>query len=275
MLGLRFDIDSHYGLTKRLNPLLDLLSRHGLRASFFCVMGADANIAEIVRLRLLGTSKTKVPEKRTGANGAYGDGHRIRKIMHTLAYPRKVGSAHPDILRRLTEMGHEVYPHGWSHIQWQRNLDNIDIPDHLNRCIEAYSSIFSTKPAGFASPARCYNRAALEAFDKAGFSFVGDMDGDRPFYPGGRSCLQIPITWFVTIDELRFQGLSETQIVDAYAAHILGREFAVIYEHPDNLHGSELRILDRLFSVIRDNRVEVGTFSEICRKYGKVSAGEQ
>ena len=269
MTGLRFDIDSNYGLTRRVPPLLDLLDKYGLRATFFCVMGTDPSIPEIVRLRL----RAKKTEKPAGS-GPHAVGlkwRQLRKILYTLLRPRRVGSGHEDLLRQIAARGHEVYPHGWSHIQWQRNLDRIDAQEHLDLCIRSHREIFGIAPAGFASPGRVVNETALGAFDTMGFQFSGDLDGKAPFYPEGRACMQIPVTWFVTIDELRGGGLADGEIAEALAGHVLEREFSVLYEHPDNIYGAELAVLDRFYSIITEKGVEVCTFSEIFNRYREIA----
>jgi peptidoglycan/xylan/chitin deacetylase (PgdA/CDA1 family) len=273
MIGLRFDIDSNYGLTRRVNPLLKLLDRHGLKATFFCVMGPDPSIYEIIGLRFFGndTPRQQPLEHEGMRMGLKSRNFHALKILYTLAYPRKVGTAHSNILRELVAQGHEVFPHGWSHIQWQRNLGNIDIRKHLDLCIESHASIFSAKPAGFAAPGRRYSDRSLALLDEAGFAFSGDMDGNKPFFPEGRSCMQIPVTLFVTIGEFRAMGLNDSQILDRYVNHIAEREFAVLYEHPDNLHDRELAILDGFYECVRRNNEEVLTFSQIYEKFRTIA----
>ena len=244
MFGMRFDIDCNYGLTKKINPLLEVLNKYGIKATFFCVMGRDANIYEILKLRILSSRKTKNSQS-IGPSG-FSLPPNFPKILYTLTFPRYVGNAHPNILKMLVDSGHEVYPHGWSHIQWQRNIDNIDIRQHLDLCMESYYKIFAEYPIGFGSPGRVYNNTVLGLFDEYGISFVGDMDGNKPFRLEPYKSLQIPVTLFKTIAQLRSENLDVNGIVDRYYQHIIGNDFSVIYEHPDNLDSFELSACQKI-----------------------------
>lgn len=258
MFGLRFDIDSRYGLTRRLPDLLEVLAKHRAKATFFCVMGRDPSVLEILRLRTMGTRPlghdpaTRPADREPIAAvpiRAPGRSHFLRnpaKILYTASYPRRVGTARPDILENLVHLGHEVYPHGWSHIQWQRNLENIDVDRHIRLCIEAYQEIFACRPAGFASPGMIFNQKVLDAFDAYGLSFVGDMSGEAPFTPDGHRVLQIPVTTRRTISWLSWRGYGSSDIVDLLFRHIADREFSVIFDHPDNMGAHELGVLDEL-----------------------------
>lgn len=275
MFGLRFDIDSHYGLTRRTAPLLKVLDKYDAKATFFCVMGRDANLAEIAKLRLLRRPPlngrpiyqepdpvrlTVEPTKEPGRSSFW---RHPAKIAYTMSYPRRVGSGHPDILRQIRDAGHEVYPHGWSHIQWQRNIDQIDVRKHVRLCIEAYQSIFDETPVGFASPGMVFNNSTLDAFDEYGLQFAGDMPGSAPFRPPGRHCLQIPVTTRRTISWLSWKGYSQNDIVDMLFEHIATTSYSVIFDHPDNMGSSELHILAILLERLAAQGINSRTFREI------------
>ena len=274
MFGMRFDIDSHYGLTKKIPPLLALLQTHNVKATFFCVMGMDPSISEIVKLRLLASRvKKSAPsihpsnKHQTKPKNRLSPFRNLPKVIHTLTYPRHVGCAHHNLLKAISDAGHEVYPHGWSHIQWQRNIDHIDVRKHLELCVEEHQKIFGSAPIGFGSPGRIYNDSALALFDEYDFLFVGDMDGDKPFTYQNYKAMQIPVTLFKTISELAAGGLESDGIVDCYFNHITENEFSNIYEHPDNLHTFELDVLDKLFTKLADAVIPSHTFSEIYKQY--------
>ena len=262
---MRFDIDSHYGLTKKIYPLLRLLHKHHIKATFFCVMGYDPTISEIVKLRFMAPRPKKAIQ--TKQKRLLFSFRNLPKILHTLSYPRNVGCAHHDLLKTISDAGHEVYPHGWSHIQWQRNIEHINVRKHLELCIEEHQKIFGSAPIGFGSPGRIYNESALALFDEYDFLFVGDMDGDKPFKYQNYKAMQIPVTLFKTISELVEDGLDSGEIVDKYFNHIVENEFSNIYEHPDNLHTFELNILDQLFTRLATIGISSFTFSEIYKQY--------
>lgn len=257
MIAFRFDIDTRAGLVERLPPLLDLLDRHGIRATFFCVMGPEANLAEIVRLRLLADRDRKSPLNVSARGGAL-------QVARAALLPRGVGHRNPERLRAIVGRGHELQPHGWSHIQWQRNLDAIDVEVHLGRACEAYRRVTGAWPRGFASPGRTCNDRALAAFDAAGLDYAGDLDGQQPFRPAGHRHLQLPITRFETIAELRRRGLDDDGIVATYLADIdANPDYCCLYEHPDDLRAPELELFDRVFARVRAAGREPVTLGEV------------
>lgn len=257
MLNLRFDIDTRRGLLVGVPPLLDLLERHGLRASFFCVMGPEANLIEIVRLRLMADSSSK-SKLNVGARGG------PLSVLRSALSPGVVGSAHPDRLRQIAERGHELQPHGWSHIQWQRNIEHIDIRAHLRRAMSSLEAILGTSPLGYAAPGRTWNAEVLAAYDEAGLRYSGDMDGTAPFRPDGHQHLQLPITRFETIAQMRARGLDDDEIVAAYVTDIERfPEYCCLFEHPDDLTEAEFDIFDRLCGHVTRAGVETGTLGEI------------
>jgi peptidoglycan/xylan/chitin deacetylase (PgdA/CDA1 family) len=247
VICFRFDIDTRRGLVERVPELLDLLDATGITATFFCVMGREANLAEIVRLRFLADADQKSP-LNVGAKGG------VLRIAKAALVPRGVGAWNPELLRDIVRRGHELGPHGWSHIQWQRNLDNIDVRAHLQRSIDAVEEAVGERPVGFASPGRSCDERALEAFDEAGLAYAGDLDGDLPFRPPGRRHLQLPVSHFETIAQMRRRGLDDDAIVETYLAVLQQRtDYCCLYEHPDDLDGPALAIFERVFSHVRDH----------------------
>lgn len=257
MLAFRFDIDTRRGLVSQTPPLLQLLDTAGIRASFFCVMGREADPYEIVRYRLL-ADRSKKSKLNVAAKGG------IARIALAALTPRKVGSAHPGLLRAIVGAGHELQPHGWSHIRWQRALDAIDVPEHLRRSMAALEAITGQRPDGFAAPGRSCNDAALVAYDAAGLTYAGDLDGTVPFRPAGHSHLQLPITRFETIAQMRASGLDDAAIAQRYLDDVdANPDYCCVYEHPDDLGPAELQIFAAVFDGVRARGIEPVTLREI------------
>jgi len=262
LIAIRFDIDTHFGLVNRTPAVLNLVEAYGIRCTFFCVMGPEANILDILFLRFLkrGVQKGTIQTKQKGG---------FVYLLRTALFPRGVGCGNADVLRSIVSRGHEVQPHGWKHIQWQRNLENIDVREHLEKVVATYESIFSYPPTGFASPGRACNREVLRALDELGIQYAGDMDGDVPFRPEGFRHLQIPVTHFKTIAEMRAEGMDSEDIVDFYLSEIASRpEFCCFYEHPDNLFESDFAILRKVYQHIREMGLETLTHAEVLERFG-------
>jgi undecaprenyl phosphate-alpha-L-ara4FN deformylase len=257
VINFRFDIDTRRGLVERVPPLLDLLDAHGIRATFFCVMGREANIWEIVRLRLLAPAGTKSPLDVAAKGGAAA-------VLRAALLPRGVGYRNPGLLRSMSRRGHEVAPHGWSHIQWQRNLSRIDVEAHLRRALDHLEDILGAPAAGFASPGRTWDERTLRAFDDAGLRYAGDMDGEQPFRPEGYRHLQLPVTRFETIAQMRRRGLDDDDIVATYLDDVERHpRYCCLYEHPDDLGDAELAVFDRVFGEVRRRGLEPVTLAEV------------
>lgn len=261
MIAFRFDIDTRFGLVERTPPLLQVLADAGIRASFFCVMGREANLFELVRLRLLAPSSSKSPVDVASRGG-------LLKVGLAAAFPRAVGTGNPQLLRRIVADGHELAPHGWSHIQWQRNLERIDVRSHLARALRHHRRIVGRMPVGFASPGRTWNEEVLRAIDDAGLRYGGDLDGTLPVRPEGYRHLQLPVTRFETIAQMRRRGLSDEAIVDTYLADIdANPRYCCLYEHPDDLHDRELEIYRGVFAGVRERGLEPVTLAEVAERW--------
>lgn len=264
MLALRFDVDTRAGLVERVPPLLDLLDRHGLPATFFVVMGREANLLEIVRLRLLAPRTAKSPLNVAAKGGPL-------KILQAALLPRAVGSGNPDLLREVVARGHELQPHGWSHIRWQRSLPAVDVAEHLDRARAALQSVTGVAPQGWASPGRSCDERVLSVLDERGLLYGADLDGRLPFVPPSHRHLQLPVSLFETIAQMRARGLGDDDVVATYLRVVEDNpDYCCLYEHPDDLGPAELRLFDRVFTeVVRSGR-EVVALSEVARR---VAAG--
>lgn len=259
MLALRFDVDTRAGLVDRVPPLLDLLGRHDLPATFFVVMGREAHLGEIVRLRLLAPKASKSPLNVAAKGGRLA-------VLRAALLPRAVGSGHGDLLREIVARGHELQPHGWSHIRWQRDLPALDAADHLDRARAALGSATGVEPDGWASPGRSCDERVLTLLDDRGVRYGGDLDGTSPFVPPGHRHLQLPVTRFETIAQMRARGLADDEIAATYLRDVVDNpDYCCLYEHPDDVGPAELAIFDTLFGeVVRSGR-EVVTLGQVAR----------
>ena len=260
MIAFRFDIDTYRGLAVRTPPLLDLLDEFGIKATFFCVMGREANLSEIVRLRLLAPSESKSKLNVQAKGGP-------ASILEAALRPRWVGSRNPRLLREIVDRGHELQPHGWSHIRWQRSLDRIDPADHLRKALDALELAIGRRPTGWAAPGRTTSEAAMRAIDDAGLLYAGDLDGDGPFVPEGHRHVQLPITRHETIAQMRDRGLSDDEIVgtDLHDVDTHSSDYCCIYEHPDDLGPAEHQILRAVFRAVRDRGLATTTLEPVAR----------
>jgi peptidoglycan/xylan/chitin deacetylase (PgdA/CDA1 family) len=261
VIALRFDIDTYRGLAVQTPPLLDLLDEFSVPATFFCVMGREANLYEIVRLRLFAPSESK---SRLNVEAKGGP----MSILKAALRPRWVGARNHDLLREIVDRGHELQPHGWSHIRWQRSIDHVDPAEHIYLASQALEEAIGHPATGWAAPGRTTSGAALQAIDDAGLLYAGDLEGAGPFVPPGHHHVQLPLTRFETIAQMRQRGLSNSEIVDTYISDISDNpEYCCLYEHPDDLGPDERDILRAVLREIRDRGLECTTLEPIARSH--------
>jgi peptidoglycan/xylan/chitin deacetylase (PgdA/CDA1 family) len=259
IICLRFDIDTKFGLVDKTLPLLDLLDRWGMKATFFCVMGPEPHLLDIIRFRLLDRSPKQsiVLAERGG----------LAKLIKSVLLPGGVGFKHPSYFREIVARGHEVQPHGWKHILWQRNFQNLDIREVISRIKEEYIKIMGVPPQGFSSPGRVYSATSMRVLDEAGFLYQADMDGEAPFRPPGYCHWQVPVTFYRTFRRLRGEGLTDTQISTLICQHLSeARDYACLYEHPESLFEPDYRILETVFEHIRASDMTCLRLNDLVKK---------
>jgi len=66
--------------------------------------------------------------------------HRRKAVFFVVG---ERATAHPDLLRKIVEDGHQVYAHGWSHVRMDKHNSN-DIIVQMNRCESLLSEIRPT-----------------------------------------------------------------------------------------------------------------------------------
>jgi peptidoglycan/xylan/chitin deacetylase (PgdA/CDA1 family) len=255
MISFRFDIDTCRGLLGRTPPLLDLLEEHGLRATFFCVMGEEPNFWEVLRLEVLGGSGARSALERRGG--------LLQGVWDVLT-PEAVGHQHPEQLREIIDRGHELEPHGWSHIRWALDLDGIEVEEHLRLALRHHEEIVGHRAVGFASPGGRWDEDALRAFDAVGLRYAADMEGDEPFRPPGYEHLQLPVTRSETLSEMKDRGLDDDDIVGTVLGDIETHpDYCCIRNQVDDLDEGGLRILDRILRVVRERGLRTATLAEV------------
>ena len=201
-LALRVDVCTYRGLRRGTPRLLDVLARHGVRATFCVAAGPDRSGLAVVRvLRQRGFLRKML---RTRALSMYGVSTALRG---TLLPARRIAHGGRASLRRLLEGGHEIALHGWDHVRWQTALDRLDgatIAEDYARASGALEDILGSRPRATAAPAWLTSARSLEAVDEQAFAWASDTRGTCPFLPraGGRThrVPQVPVT-LPTLDE--------------------------------------------------------------------------
>ncbi len=201
-VGLRIDVDTLRGTRLGVPNLIDLLGRHGIRASFFFSVGPDnmgRHLWRLLRPAFL------VKMLRTRAASLYGWDILLRGTF----WPGPViGRKCPASIRAAASAGHEVGVHAWDHHRWQKKIEKLDasaVEADIRKAFDLMSRILGRAPDCFAAPAWRVTPEALRALERFPFRYESDCRGASLFRPviGGKRFdhVQVPAT-LPTYDEL-------------------------------------------------------------------------
>jgi undecaprenyl phosphate-alpha-L-ara4FN deformylase len=178
-VALKIDVDTHQGLGDGVPRLLKLLKSESVTATFFIAMGPDNSGRAI--LRVFKNPGFLAKMRRTRAVSMYG----LRTVLSgTLLPSRPIALAYPQILRTLISSGFEVGVHGYDHVRWQDNLDQLGesgIRAELDKAFEVFRAITGDNARSFAAPGWRTNAAALKLLDSFGLAYRSDTRGRVPY----------------------------------------------------------------------------------------------
>ena len=203
VIGIKVDVDTSEGMKHGVPVLLALFKKYNIHASFFVPMGKDHTGWTVKRVF---TRKGFLKKAgRVGVVSTYG----IRTLLYGLLLPGpEIAKKNANILRRITEEGHELGIHGYDHVYWHDHIKHLGrdkTEDLLRRSVAVYSDILHKNPESFAAPGWMINAYALKFFEDNGFIYTSNARGHAPFYPSlnGEAfrILELPST-LPTLDEV-------------------------------------------------------------------------
>jgi undecaprenyl phosphate-alpha-L-ara4FN deformylase len=267
-VALKVDVDTHQGLREGVPRLAEMLKIKGITATFFVAMGPDNSGRAIWRLVKNRGFVSKM--WRTKAVSMYG----WRTILSgTLLPSRPIASAFPEILRELVAEGFELGVHGYDHVRWQDNLDNLGEPGirhEIDQGLEVYRTLLGTPARSFAAPGWRTNRIALEILDAKGLAYRSDTRGDEPY-----RCLidgqilvtpEIPTT-LPTMDEVMgTHGIrTSADIVRFYLPRFAENRLNVHTIHAETEGGTHLETLRALIDQLTQRGAHFLRLEEVAR----------
>ncbi len=201
-LGLRIDVDTLRGTRHGVPALLDLLSRYGIRASFFFSVGPDNMGRNLWRLLRPSFLKKMI---RSSAASLYG---WDILFMGTFFPGPLIGKRCPDIIHRASGLGHDIGLHAWDHYTWQNHIlgmPEADVALAIQRGFDELTRITGRTPSCSAAPGWIADGTVLRMKDRFPFTYNSDCRGTRVFMPevSGKQLRtpQVPVT-LPTYDEI-------------------------------------------------------------------------
>lgn len=201
-LALKIDVDTYRGTREGVPPLVALLKKHKVGATFLWSLGPDHTGRAIKRVFRPGFLK-KV--SRTSVVEHYG----IRTLLYgTLLPGPDIARKCAALMRSVRDDGFEVGIHTYDHVRWQDGVADaaaLWTQAEMNKAVEAFKSVFGAMPQTHGAAGWQMNDAAYLHEQSLGLRYASDGRGTHPFIPvvnGERvNVPQLPST-LPTLDEL-------------------------------------------------------------------------
>ena len=271
-VALKIDIDTHRGLAEGVPRLAQLLGSERIPASFFVAMGPDNSGRAIWRTFKNPGFISKM--RRTRAISMYG----WRTILSgTILPPRAIALAFPYILRDLIRTGFELGVHGYDHVRWQDQLDQLDesgVNAEIDDAFEVYRAVSGVRPLGFAAPGWRINGAVLRMLDGKTLWYQSNTRGHAPYrcVVDGTilSTPEIPTT-LPTMDEVMGSDNlnSAAEIVNFYLGRFSENELNVLTIHAETEGMSQMDTFAGLVRGLRERGARFLQLREVAQRLSK------
>lgn len=201
-LGLKVDVDTFRGTREGVPRLVEILKRHGARATFLFSLGPDHTGRAARRVFRRGFVN-KV--SRTSVRKYYG----MKTLLYgTLLPGPDIGKRAAAAMRQARDAGFEAGIHSWDHVDWQDKVVAADArwtEREMRRAAQRFQDVFGAPAHAHGAAGWQMNVHALRLTQRLGFAYSSDTRGTCPFVPVCRAeivaCPQIPTT-LPTLDEL-------------------------------------------------------------------------
>ncbi len=234
VIGIKVDVDTSEGLKHGVPRLLSVFAKHGVPASFFVPTGKDHTgwTAKRVFTRKGFLKKAG----RVGVVSTYG----IKTLMYGLLLPGpEFAKKNKDLLKAVTEDGHDLGIHGHDHVCWHDHIKGWGrerTEEELKRSFSVFRECTGREPDSFAAPGWMVNSHSLRFFAERGLLFTSNTRGTTPFFPrmGEETfkVLEIPTT-LPTLDEVVGVAGTEVPTLSRFYVESLGDGLQILTVHTE------------------------------------------
>ncbi len=142
-IALKIDVDTLRGTLEGVPPLMQLLRRHGVNATFLFSLGPDHTGRALRRVFRPGFVR-KVMRTSVGAN--YG----WKTLCYgTLLPGPDIGARGGSVMRTVRDAGFEVGVHCYDHVKWQDHVATQSYAwtrQQMQLAIQAFERVFGERP---------------------------------------------------------------------------------------------------------------------------------
>ena len=186
-LALKIDVDTFRGTREGVPRLVEILKRHGAKATFLFSLGPD-------RTGLLRGKVLPAPD---------------------------IGQRCPDILRSARDEEFEVGIHTWDHAGWRKGAGKAKAEwtrEAMDKAARRFLDVFQDAARVHGAAGWQMNVHAFRHTQALGFDYCSDTRGTHPFIPVIRAeivaCPQYPTT-LPTLDEMiGLEGVTEENVAE-------------------------------------------------------------
>ncbi len=268
-IALKVDVDTLRGTLEGVPPLVDLLKRHQVNATFLFSLGPDNTgraLRRIFRPGFLG----KVLRTSVAAN--YG----LKTLCYgTLLPAPNIAERAGDVMRAVRDAGFEVGVHCHDHVLWQDHVAARSYDwtrQQMQLAVDEFQSVFGEQPKVHGAAGWQINEFVPRIEAELGFDYASDTRGNAPFRPvfhGEASlCPQLPTT-LPTFDEvIGVAGCTEQNVADVVLEHSrMPQSDSQVFTLHAELEGMRLRpAFERLLRLWLDQGVQLCSMREVYQR---------
>jgi undecaprenyl phosphate-alpha-L-ara4FN deformylase len=190
MLGLKIDVDTHWGMKNGVPSLLQILKQFNLKGTFFLSIGPDNSGR--AALQLIKNPLFFKKMMRTNAPALYG---WKTALYGTLLPAPMIALSYPEIVKDIIAAGHEVQFHAWDHRRWQDELPRKSedwIKDWFIKGISGFEKLAGQKPSAFGAPSWTIDDRVLSIVKEYKYEYLSCTRAKAPFVHETINIVEIP-----------------------------------------------------------------------------------